>query len=116
LLAYLSLQSRRFRREHLCQLLWEVPDDPRGSLRWSLSKIRRLVDDDQRVRVLADRDSVGFDPNGISIDMRELEQLVAAGLTKLPIEALELAAARYRGNALEGLEFSSFHDFNSWCA
>ncbi|MEO8179025.1 MAG: AAA family ATPase [Deltaproteobacteria bacterium] len=115
LLAYLSLQSRRFRREHLCQLLWEVPDDPRGSLRWSLSKIRRLVDDDQRARVLADRDSVGFDPDGISIDMRELRQLVAAGLAKLPSEALEVAAARYRGNLLEGLEFSSFHDFHAWC-
>lgn len=33
LLAYLCLQPRRFSREQLCQLLWEVPDDPRGSLR-----------------------------------------------------------------------------------
>jgi DNA-binding SARP family transcriptional activator len=115
LLAYLSLSSRRFRREHLCQLLWEVPDDPRGSLRWSLSKIRRLVDGDGRARVLADRDSVGFDADGISIDMRELGQLVAAGLTTLPLDALEVAAARYRGNVLEGLEFSSFHDFHAWC-
>jgi DNA-binding SARP family transcriptional activator len=116
LLAYLSLSPRRFRREHLCQLLWEVPDDPRGSLRWSLSKIRRLVDDDERERVLADRDSVGFDPDGISIDVRELRRLVAAGLTTLPTEAIEAAAARYRGNVLEGLEFSSFHDFHAWCA
>lgn len=115
LLAYLSLSPRRFRREHLCQLLWEVPDDPRGSLRWSLSKIRRLVDDDERERVLADRDSVGFDPHGISIDVRELRRLVAAGLTTLPTETIEAAAARYRGNVLEGLEFSSFHDFHAWC-
>ena len=35
LLAYLALQPRRFRREQLCELLWELPDDPRGSLRWS---------------------------------------------------------------------------------
>jgi len=46
LLAYLALTGRAFRREHLCELLWEIPDDPRGSLRWSLSKLRRLVDDD----------------------------------------------------------------------
>jgi DNA-binding SARP family transcriptional activator len=45
LLAYLALTGRAFRREHLCELLWEIPDDPRGSLRWSLSKLRRLVDD-----------------------------------------------------------------------
>ena len=45
MLAYLALNRRTLRREHLCELLWEVPDDPRGSLRWSLSKLRQLVDD-----------------------------------------------------------------------
>lgn len=115
LLAYLSLQSRQFRREQLCQLLWEIPDDPRGSLRWSLSKLRRLVDDEQHARVLADRDRVGFDAAGISIDTCELRQLVAGGLGQIPSEVLEAAAARYRGNALEGLEFSGFHTFHAWC-
>lgn len=115
LLAYLSLQSRQFRREQLCQLLWEIPDDPRGSLRWSLSKLRRLVDDDGRARVLADRDYVGFDAEDVSIDTRELKQLVAGGLANVPNEVLESAAARYRGNVLEGLEFSSFHTFHAWC-
>jgi DNA-binding SARP family transcriptional activator len=115
LLAYLSLQSRHFRREQLCQLLWEIPDDPRGSLRWSLSKLRRLVDEDGRARVLADRDRVGFDADGISIDAKELERLVARGLGQVASETLITAASRYRGNLLEGLEFSSFHVFHSWC-
>ena len=82
LLAYLSLQSRHFRREQLCQLLWDIPDDPRGSLRWSLSKLRRLVDDDGHARVLADRDRVGLDATDISIDTRDLKQLVASGLSR----------------------------------
>jgi DNA-binding SARP family transcriptional activator len=115
LLAYLSLQPRQFRREQLCQLLWEIPDDPRGSLRWSLSKLRRLVDEEGHPRVLADRDHVGFDASGVSIDTRELAQLVASGLAKLSTEALSSAATRYRGNVLEGLEFSSFHGFHAWC-
>ena len=115
LLAYLSLQSRHFRREQLCQLLWEIPDDPRGSLRWSLSKLRRLVDDDGHARVLADRDRVGFDATDISIDTRDLKQLVASGLSQISSEALEAAASRYRGNVLEGLEFSGFHTFHAWC-
>ena len=29
LLAYLSLNQRRFRRDFLCDLLWEIPDDRR---------------------------------------------------------------------------------------
>ncbi|MGV8987240.1 MAG: AfsR/SARP family transcriptional regulator [Cypionkella sp.] len=55
LLAFLCLLPRRFRREYLCELLWEIPDDPRGALRWSLSKMRRLLDDGERSRILADR-------------------------------------------------------------
>jgi DNA-binding SARP family transcriptional activator len=115
LLAYLSLQPRRFHREHLCALLWEIPDDPRASLRWSLSKLRRLVDDNKRLRVLADRSSVGLDIEGVSIDLRELRQLVAGDLAAVPVEALEAAAARHRGNVLEGLELSNFYDFHAWC-
>ena len=45
--------------------------------------------------------------------MRELRLLVEGKLAKVPIEALEVAATRYRGNVLEGLEFSNFHDFHS---
>ena len=37
LLAYLALTGRSHRRERLCSTFWEVPDDPRGALRWSLS-------------------------------------------------------------------------------
>jgi DNA-binding SARP family transcriptional activator len=115
LLAYLCLQPRRFRREHLCELLWEIPDDPRGSLRWSLSKLRRLVDDRKRMRVVADRNTVGIDPADVTIDVRELRELVGGDLAAVPTDRLERAAARYRGNFLEGLDFSNFHDFHSWC-
>lgn len=115
LLAYLSLQPRKFSREHLCQLLWEVPDDPRGSLRWSLSKLRGLLDDDRHLRIQADRNGVGVDTTGVAIDMLELRQLVAGGMHAKSTAELETAAARYRGNVLEGLDFSNFHDFHAWC-
>jgi DNA-binding SARP family transcriptional activator len=115
LLAYLCLHPRRFRREYLCELLWEIPDDPRGSLRWSLSKLRHLVDDAKHTRIVADRSSVGIDAKDLSIDVRELRELAAGDLASVPIDRLEEAVARYRGNFLEGLEFSSFHDFHSWC-
>ena len=42
LLAYLALTRAKHRREELCEMFWDVPDDPRGALRWSLSKIRPL--------------------------------------------------------------------------
>ena len=51
LLAYLSLAPRAVTRSQLCELLWDVPNDPRGELRWCLSKIRSLVDEPGRRRV-----------------------------------------------------------------
>ena len=115
LLVYLALNGRAFRREHLCDLLWEVPDDPRGSLRWSLSKLRRLVDDDARQRVIADRASVRFDASDVAIDVTALHALVDQRLELAAVEELEAAAERFRGTFLEGLSLGSFHDFDAWC-
>jgi hypothetical protein len=38
LFAYLAVIQRPQRREPLCEMFWEIPDDPRGALRWSLPK------------------------------------------------------------------------------
>ena len=115
LLAYLCLQPRRFRREHLCELLWDIPDDPRGSLRWSLSKLRRLLDDRKQQRIVADRSTVGIEAADLVIDIRELHSLIGTDISAVSTEELESAAERFRGNFLEGLEFSNFHDFHTWC-
>ena len=87
LLAYLALTSRAFRREHLCELLWEIPDDPRGSLRWSLSKLRRLVDDEARERIVADRIAVRFDASEVAIDVAALASIAQGRLDEAPLDA-----------------------------
>ena len=113
LLAYLSLQPHRFRRERLCELLWDMPDDPRGALRWSLTKLRRLLEPDA-TRIVADRSSAGIDSGGIIIDVRALRAAAAGPFVDVPTAALEEAVERYRGDFLEGLAFSSFHEFHTW--
>ena len=115
LLAYLSMNPRRFRRDFLCDLLWEIPDDPRGSLRWSLSKLRQLVDDPKRQRVIADRSFVEIDATGVSIDAFDLQVLAGSGLMAADTASLETAAHRLRGNFLEGLDLPNFHEFHAWC-
>jgi DNA-binding SARP family transcriptional activator len=115
LLAFLSLNQRHFRRDYLCELLWEIPDDPRGSLRWSLSKLRGIVDDKKHTRIIADRTNVEFNADEVEIDASELLKLADGGLAGASTEDLQRAADRYQGNFLEGLEMSSFHDFHSWC-
>ena len=115
LLAYLSLNARRFRRDYLCELLWEIPDDPRGSLRWSLSKLRRLIDDENKTRVIADRTYVEIDTSDANIDSARLRSLVGNGLADEKLDVLEDAAVQLRGNFLEGLDLPNFHDFHAWC-
>src|ERR687890_745038 len=60
LLAYLAVTGRSQRRERLCELFWDVPDDPRGALRWSLSKIRKIVCPNNEPHLVADRNTVAI--------------------------------------------------------
>jgi len=114
LLAYLALNRRSFRREHLCELLWEIPDDPRGSLRWSLSKLRQLVDDAGCCRLVADRVGVRLDTADIEIDVASLQSLTDEGLDRGPLEPLGTAATGYGGEPLAGLDLPNFHDYSTW--
>src|SRR5688500_7418467 len=50
LLGYLVLASRPVTRSQICELLWDAPNDPRGELRWCLSKIRGLIEEKARKR------------------------------------------------------------------
>ncbi len=113
LIPYLALNDRAFRREQLCELLWEIPDDPRGSLRWSLSKLRKLVDESERRRIIADRTSVSLDCSDLDIDVNSLMDFVK-DIDTADVGQLESAVSQYDGNFLEGLELSDFQVFHAW--
>lgn len=115
LLAYLALVGRPQRRERLCELFWDVPDDPRGSLRWSLSKLRPLVDEPERARIVADRESVRFDPIGTEIDVLAARRQLSRGTEHLSAECLASIAASFRGDLLEGLDLPRCPEFLAWC-
>lgn len=53
--------------------------------------------------------------DGVEIDVLELYGLTQSGMSAASTESLEAAAERLRGNFLEGLELSNFHDFHAWC-
>src|SRR5215467_2591084 len=72
LLGILVLSSRPVTRSQICELLWDVPNDPRGELRWCLSKIRGLVDDPNRKRVIADGAHIRLDLTDCFVDTTEV--------------------------------------------
>ena len=77
LLAYLVLSNRPQRRERLCEMFWDLPDDPRGALRWSLSKLRAVVNSSDSEHLLADRERLVWQSAGAQIDRVLLDQALA---------------------------------------
>ena len=116
LLAYLAITGRTHRRARLCSLLWDVADDPRGALRWSLSKIRPLVDSDDTRCLVADRENVELQLKDASLDWRVARTELSSGIESISDERLEELAAVFRGELLEGLDLIDFDEFTAWCA
>ena len=115
LLGYLLVERRAHTREQLCGLFWDLPDDPRGALRWSLSRLRPLLDEPGRLRVQADRERVQLDFGGALVDLHAVEALQARGFASAGAPELQEAADLFRGELLEGLELSEAFRFQAWC-
>jgi pimeloyl-ACP methyl ester carboxylesterase/DNA-binding SARP family transcriptional activator len=114
LLAYLILKGAPQRRDALCEVLWEVPDDPRAALRWSLSKLRPLVNDDTIERLTADRERVAFERHGASVDVARAEEACTAGLDRLSHKQLLELSEVCSGVLLAGLDLPSQPTYESW--
>ena len=114
LLAYLTLAPKPVARGPLCELLWDVPDDPRGELRWCLSKIRGLLDDGRRRRVITRGDTVQLDLSGCPVDVLDILRAVEAGIESLSTERLGALAASFRGDFLESLAIDDSPMFTAW--
>ncbi|MBL8289282.1 MAG: AAA family ATPase [Rubrivivax sp.] len=118
LLGYLVATSAPQSRSALCDLLWDGSDDPRASLRWSLTKLRPVVDGEGGgPRLVADRERVAFEGGGCAVDTHVLAPLIEAGpaLRHAPIAQLEAAAAALAGEFLDGLELPACYRFHHWC-
>ena len=101
LLAYLAGSRRPQLRDRLCELLWDGPDDPRAELRWSLTKLRPLMDG----CLAADRERVEFRDG--SVDVAEFRRLINGN-------QLQQAADLVRGEFLEGLDLPGCYRFQQW--
>ena len=115
LLGYLAAVGKPVRREHLTLMLWELPDDPRGALRWSLSKLRQIVDDGDRCRLEADRETVHLDCAQLTVDWLDLREVATSDVRKQPTERLERALAA-EGEFMEALDLPGCETFHAWLA
>jgi pimeloyl-ACP methyl ester carboxylesterase/DNA-binding SARP family transcriptional activator len=103
LLAYLAATDAAHRRERLCAMFWDLPDDPRGGLRWSLSKLRAALGD----ALITDRETVRIDTGACRVDLLDLQR----GETGDWDPADPILAAEF----CEGLDLPRCDDFQVWC-
>lgn len=112
LFAYLALAPHAVTRSHLCELLWDVPNDPRGELRWCLSKIRRLIGEAGRIR--PDGDTVSLDLAGCHVDALQLDGIAKQGVAVQSLPALRQLADGFAGEFLDGFVLDRSPAFNAW--
>src|SRR5688572_19938660 len=86
LFAYLALAPVAVSRSQLCELLWDVPNDPRGELRWCLSKIRGIVDERGGRRVQTRDDTIRLDLADCFVDAIEIARAAGEGIAALAPE------------------------------
>ena len=113
LLAYLAVTGQSHRRERLCELFWEIPDDPRGALRWSLSKIRQILGPSSEC-LETDRNAVALKVDGIHLDFARVGTLRRDDVGSRETSDLEEVAALYRGGFLSDLSLQRCPDFEAW--
>lgn len=105
LLAFLALEPAASSRSRLCDLLWDAPNDPRGELRWYLSKLRSFLDDDERKRVVTTGQSlIALDLSDCVVDAIEVARLVREGLSVATSEQLDDVARTFAGDFLDGMQ------------
>ncbi|MEP9398968.1 transcriptional regulator [Mesorhizobium sp. KR2-14] len=114
LLAYLAVARGPVSREKLCDLLWDGPSDPRGELRWCLSRLRVVLDTNDRRRVSAVDDRISVDLDGCDVDALRLLEAVRGGLDRLDLQELVAIASRCDGDFLEGIVIHNSPAFEHW--
>ena len=114
LLAFLLMAPRPVHRAKLCEMFWDVPDDPRGALRWRLTKIRGLLSDPSQERVKTENDWVSIDTSTIEVDALWVAARVEAATSGDDLDLLKRLAAKFEGEFLEGFEADRIPLFEAW--
>ena len=111
-LGYLLVSGVPQRRERLCELFWDAPTDPRGALRWSLSKLRRVLGEKGATCLVADRERVSIDWSAIVLDIHQVAQL--GDDEDAGPEALAAAWKACRQILLQDCDLPDLFEFSAW--
>ncbi len=110
LLAYLAMSPRAVLRDRLSDLLFEDVSDPRGELRWCLSKLRGVLG----ARIDSRDGSVRLDLADCFVDAHEIQDACKAGIATMAPERARELLAHFSGTFLEGLQMDNCPEIAGW--
>jgi len=112
LLAFLLLSGERHSRQSLCEFLWDSVDDPLAGLRWSLSKLRPLINVGGVERLKSDRKEVWLALDDVAMDRDRLVYCTEQpGITEAEADGVWQCTA---GALLENCELLNVPQFMIW--
>ncbi len=111
LLTYLAITQVAHFREHLCDLFFENTHDPRGALRWSLSRLRVVLGKDA-ARLTVDQGAVQFHVDNMCLDIDTVRTIQA--MHKPEVSDLMRAADLIPPDPLSHLVLPHAADFGDW--
>src|SRR5262245_33303446 len=112
LLAYLAVDpGRTHSRDEIAELLWGARGDEqaRGSVRRTLSDLRKLLPDAPAEWLVSDGDALKLSADNLDVDVASFERLAGDGTPA----ALEQAADLYKGQFLAGFSLDE-QSFEEW--
>jgi DNA-binding SARP family transcriptional activator/Flp pilus assembly protein TadD len=110
LLAYLALSPRAVLRDRLSDLLFDDVSDPRGELRWCLSKLRGVMG----TRIESREGSVRLGLADCLVDAHEIQDACKADVAAMAPERARELLAHFRGAFLEGLQVDNCPEITGW--
>ena len=108
------MAPRPVHRTRLCEMFWDVPNDPRGALRWYLYQNPGLLDEPSHKRVKTENDWVSIDASTIEVDALWVAGRVEAATSGDDLDLLKRLAAKFEGEFLEGFEADRIPLFEAW--
>ncbi|MEY4836161.1 MAG: hypothetical protein RLZZ475_20 [Pseudomonadota bacterium] len=116
ILGFLALAPRPVSRQRLCDMFFDIPDDPRAALRWSLSKIRPVVDAPERARLVAERDAVRLSLDDALVDAHQALAIAARPIEQADLEECKAVLDLMSGEFLEDCELPDRPEYTAWLA
>ena len=91
-----------------------MSNDPRGELRWCLSKIRKLLGRPDRRRIVTSGDRVALDLADCFVDVFEIDAAAREGFERLDAKRLAALSGLFLGDFLAGMEIDRCPQFEGW--